>query len=81
MTITPTLRLTMSLTMIALAIIMTSLSIASVLGAFTTVAAKLGINVVIGTLIGFNLALLCVSLTERLTLRRARQHAAAMQLH
>lgn len=81
MTITPTLRLTMSLTMIALAIIMTGLSIASVLGAFTTVAAKLGINVVIGTLLGFNLALLCVSLTERLTLRRARQHPAAMQLH
>lgn len=79
MTITPALRLTMSLTMIALAIIMTGLSIALVLGAFTTVAAKLGATAVIGTLLGFNLALLCVSLTERQTLRRVRQHAAAMQ--
>lgn len=73
MTITPTLRLALSLTMIALTITMTSLSIALALGVFATVAARLAVCALVGLLLGFNLALLCVSFAERYTLRRRHQ--------
>lgn len=76
MIITPTVRFAMNLTMIALAITMTALSSALAFGAFDTDATKVGAAVIVATLLGFNLALLAVSFTERNTTRRQRQHAA-----
>lgn len=75
-TLTPALRLAMYLTMIALAVTMTGLSISLVLGAFDTYAAKLSVHAAVGVMLGFNLALLCISVAEHRTLRRQHQQAA-----
>lgn len=76
MTTTPTVRFAMNLTMIALAITMTALSWALVFGAFDTDATKFVVGLTAATLLGFNLALLAVSFTERHTSRRQHQHTA-----
>lgn len=75
-TLTSALRLAMYLTMIALAVTMTGLSISLVLGAFDTDGATLAVVAVLATMLGFNLALLCVSVAEHRTLRRQHQQAA-----
>ncbi|WP_155291691.1 hypothetical protein [Rhodococcoides fascians] len=76
MTITPTVRFAMNLTMIALTIIMTALSWALVFGAFDSDATKFVVGLTAATLLGFNLALLAVSFTERHASRRQHQHTA-----
>lgn len=75
MIIEPTLSRTIRVTMTALAITMTALSLALIFGVFATTAMQITVALVLAVTIGFNLALVCVSIAERYTLHRHRQQA------
>lgn len=72
-TLTPTLRRMLSLTMIALAITSTGLAALLAAGAFTTYTATLGAGVAMGALLGSNLTLVSISITERRTHRQQHE--------
>lgn len=80
-TLTPVLRWALSLTMIALAITSIGLAVLLAAGAFTTYTATLGAGVTMGALVGSNVTLVCISVTERRTLRRRHQQSAPVPVH